>query len=72
MGGYEHAGCRLERLPTSSWAVTFPDGLIGFYATEARARAAAERWRGGRGRVDALGPGGDSAAPTSADAPADG
>ncbi len=42
--GWACAGCRLARLATGSWAVTFPDGLTGFYATEAAAVRAAERW----------------------------
>jgi hypothetical protein len=41
--GYARAGGRVERRAADWWAVTFPDGLTGFYATEARARRAAER-----------------------------
>jgi len=54
MGEYEHAGCRLERLATGSWAVTFPDGPTGFYATEATAKRAAERWAPTARKADAI------------------
>ena len=43
----------MERLNSGSWAVTFPDGLVSFYATEGLARRAAERWRVTGRRVDA-------------------
>jgi hypothetical protein len=72
MTSYEHAGCRLERLPTGDWAVRFPDGLIGFHATEALARRAADRWRVARRRVDAVSPGGAIDPPKPAAKPDDG
>jgi hypothetical protein len=49
----DRAACRVERLSSGSWAVTFPDGLVSFYATEGLARRAAERWRATGRRVDA-------------------
>jgi hypothetical protein len=50
----ERRDCRVERLYSGDWAVTFPDGLTGFYATEARARGAAERWRATGRRIDGV------------------
>jgi hypothetical protein len=54
MDGNERAGCRVERLSSGSWAVTFPDGLTSFYATEGLARRATERWRRTGRRIDAF------------------
>ena len=54
MGPDDRRGCRVERLSSGSWAVTFPDGLVSFYATEGLARRAAERWRTTGRRIDAF------------------
>jgi hypothetical protein len=53
MDGQERAGCRVKRLSSGSWAVTFPDGLVSFCATEGQERRVAERWRATGRRVDA-------------------
>jgi hypothetical protein len=48
----DRPACRVERLTSGSWAVTFPDGLASFYSTEGQARRAAERWRATGRRID--------------------
>jgi hypothetical protein len=54
MSADDRHDCRVERLSSGSWAVTFPDGLVSFYATEGLARRAADRWRATGRRVDAF------------------
>ena len=54
IGPDDPRGCLVERLSSGSWAVTFPDGLVSFYATEGQARRAAERWRATGRRIDAF------------------
>jgi hypothetical protein len=54
VSGDDRGGCRVERLASGSWAVTFADGVVSFYATEGLARRAAERWRRTGRRVDAF------------------
>jgi hypothetical protein len=54
MGADDRRGCLVERLVSGSWAVTFPDGLVSFDATEGLARRAAARWRATGRRVDAV------------------
>jgi hypothetical protein len=58
--------CRVERLSSGDWSVTFPDGLVSFYATEGLARRAAERWRATGRRID--GDTGPADVPDGADA----
>jgi hypothetical protein len=48
----DRPACRVDRLYSGDWSVTFPDGLVSFYATEGLARRAAERWRATGRRID--------------------